>query len=139
MWSCHHATGCFFCIFGWYFYIEIRLKSEKKILLSSSRAYSLSPPTFLLSTPVENSEATLKKATKCNKESVAYVVVNFAFVNFDLSLCVLFFFSIYKVSNLPESLKKTNGIWERRKKKVQNVGVHVQWPKNNLNISENAG
>ena len=32
----------FCCIFGWYFYIEIRLKYEKIILLSSSRAFSLS-------------------------------------------------------------------------------------------------
>ena len=30
--------------------IEIRLKYEKKILLSSSRAFSLSTPTFSLST-----------------------------------------------------------------------------------------
>ena len=80
------------------------------MLFVSSRAFSLSTPTFLLSTPVENSEATLKKATKCNKESVAYVVVNFAFVNFKWSLCELLFFSIYKVPNLSESLKKTNGI-----------------------------
>ena len=40
---------------------------KKNILLSSSRAFSLSTPTFSLSTPVENSEATCKKATKCNK------------------------------------------------------------------------
>ena len=39
-----------FCsIFGRYFYIEIRLKYEKIILLSSSRAFSLS-------TPMENSK-----------------------------------------------------------------------------------
>ena len=57
-----------------YFYIEIRLKYEKNILLSSSRAFSLktvlfvrsraftlSTPTFSLSTPMENSEATWKK------------------------------------------------------------------------------
>ena len=65
----------FCCIFGWYFYIEFRLKCEKNIpalelfhclplwktvLFVSSRAFSLS-------TPVENSEATWKKATKCNK------------------------------------------------------------------------
>ena len=50
----------FCCIFGWYFYIEIRLKYEKNILLSSSRAFSSS-------TPVDNSEATWKEATKCNK------------------------------------------------------------------------
>ena len=57
----------FCCIFGWYFYIEIRLKYKRNILLSSSRAFSLSTPAFLLSTPVENSLATWKKATKCNK------------------------------------------------------------------------
>ena len=57
----------FCCIFGWYFYIEIRLKYEKNILLSSSRAFSLSTHTFSLSTSVDNSEATWKKATKCNK------------------------------------------------------------------------
>ena len=75
----------FCCIFVWYFFIEIRLKYEKKIfccpalelfhclplwktvLFVSSRAFSLSTPTFLLSTPAENSEATWKKATKCNK------------------------------------------------------------------------
>ena len=51
----------FCCNFGWYFYIEIRLKYEIKIiLLSSSRAISLS-------TPVNNSVATWKRATKCNK------------------------------------------------------------------------
>ena len=51
----------FCCIFGWYFYIKTRLKYEKKILLSSCRAFSLS-------TPVNNSEFTWKKATKCNKK-----------------------------------------------------------------------
>ena len=39
----------------------------KTVLFVSSRAFSLSTPTFLLSTPVENSDATWKKATKCNK------------------------------------------------------------------------
>ena len=39
----------------------------KTVLFVSSRAFSLSTPTFLLSTPVENSEATWKKATKYNK------------------------------------------------------------------------
>ena len=41
----------------------------KTILLSSSRAFSLSIPTFLLSTPVENSEATWKKNYKMQKMS----------------------------------------------------------------------
>ena len=40
---------------------------KKQILLSSSRAFSLSTPTFPLSNPVDNSEATWKKAKKCNK------------------------------------------------------------------------
>ena len=39
----------------------------KTVLFVSSRAFSLSTPTYSLSTPVENSEATWKKATKCNK------------------------------------------------------------------------
>ena len=39
----------------------------KTVLFVSSRAFLLSTPTFLLSTPVENNEATWKKATKCNK------------------------------------------------------------------------
>ena len=39
----------------------------KTVLFVNSRAFLLSTPTFLLSTPVENSEATWKKATKCNK------------------------------------------------------------------------
>ena len=34
---------------------------EKIILFSRSRAFSLSTPTFWLSTPVDNSEATWKK------------------------------------------------------------------------------
>ena len=42
----------FCCIFAWYFYIEVRLKYEKNILLSSSRAFSLS-------TPIENSAVCL--------------------------------------------------------------------------------
>ena len=58
----------FCCIFGWYFYIKIRLKYEKKNLMSSCRAFSLSTPTSSLSTPVNNSEFTWKKATKCNKK-----------------------------------------------------------------------
>ena len=64
----------FCCIFGWYFFIKIRLKYEKIILLSSSRAFLLSTLIFLLSastfqfsTPMDNSEATWNKATKCNK------------------------------------------------------------------------
>ena len=39
----------------------------KTVLFVSSRAFLLSTPTFLLSTLYKNSEATWKKATKCNK------------------------------------------------------------------------
>ena len=39
----------------------------KTVLFVSSRAFSLPTPTFSLSTPVDNSEARWKKATKCNK------------------------------------------------------------------------
>ena len=40
----------------------------KTVLFVSSRAFLLSTPTFLFSTPVKKSEATWKKATKCNKD-----------------------------------------------------------------------
>jgi hypothetical protein len=45
----------------------------KTVLIVSSRAFWLSTPTFSLSTPVDNSEATWKKATKCNKSACAFV------------------------------------------------------------------
>ena len=48
----------------------------KTVLFVSSRAFSLSTPTFLLSTPAENSEATWKKATKCNK--INYISILFS-------------------------------------------------------------
>jgi hypothetical protein len=53
---CFPALELFHCLPLW--------KTE---LFVSSRAFLLSTPTFLLSTHVENSEATWKKATKCNK------------------------------------------------------------------------
>ena len=40
------------------------------VLFVSSRAFPLSTSTFLLSTPVKNSEGTRKKTTKCNKKNV---------------------------------------------------------------------
>ena len=40
---------------------------QKNILLSSSRAFSLSTSALLLSTPVENSEATRKKSYKMQR------------------------------------------------------------------------
>ena len=69
-----------------FFYIEVMLiccpaldlfhslPLWKTVLFVSSRAFSLSTPTFLLSTPVEHSEATWKKATKCNNQ----LLVNFS-------------------------------------------------------------
>ena len=42
----------------------------KTVLFVSSRAFLLSTPIFLFSTPVEESEATWKKATKCNKQQI---------------------------------------------------------------------
>ena len=63
----------FCCIFWWYFYIEITLKYEKNVLLSSSRAFSLSTPNILSSIPMYNCETTWKKATKCNKLYVPWV------------------------------------------------------------------
>ena len=58
----------------------------KTVLFVSSRAFSLSTPTFLLSTPVE---ATWKKATKCNKEVFLWCklllcsVINWPVLQFD--------------------------------------------------------
>ena len=53
---CFPALELFHCLPLW-----------KTVLFVSSRAFLLSTPTFLLSTSVEISEATWKKATKCNK------------------------------------------------------------------------
>ena len=60
------------CIFGQYFFIEIRLKYEKKMLLFHclplwKTVLFVSSRAFSLSTSVDNSEAIWKKATKCNK------------------------------------------------------------------------
>ena len=51
----------------------------KTVLFVSSRAFSLSTPTFLLSTPVDNREATWKKATKCNKQAMDLIVIVFSY------------------------------------------------------------
>ena len=53
---CFPALELFHCLPLW-----------KTVLFVSSRAFLLSTPPFLFSTPVEESEATWKKATKCNK------------------------------------------------------------------------
>ena len=75
----------FCCIFGWYFYIEISLKYEKLILLSSSRTFSLSIPYMENSTVLSDLELFHcpplwtkvrlhgKKTTKCNKVLCKYV------------------------------------------------------------------
>ena len=75
----------FCCILGWHFQIESGWNMKRSFccpalelfyclplwkteLFVSSRAFLLSTPTFSLSTTVDNSEATWKKATKCNKD-----------------------------------------------------------------------
>ena len=58
----------------------------KTVLFVSSRAFLLSTPTFLLSTPAENSEATWKKATKCNKQFYLALEDNFTTVQKKLQL-----------------------------------------------------
>ena len=119
-WSCHYATECFVA----YFFIEIRLKYEKNILLSSSRAFSLStpmenskqcclsalelfhclPPLFwCLPGPVENSEATWKKATKCDKYFVFGWFIDDKIGNHSSEKRCLFPYSIFIfVNNLLE-------------------------------------
>ena len=92
----------FCCIFGWYFYNEIRLKYEKNILLFSSRAFSLSTPTFSLSTPVDNSEATWKKATKCNK-------IHFSKTDFRAKI----YSQLTFVLKTPVTLKKNKEAWKK--------------------------
>ena len=91
-WSCHYATGCFVAFLGdistlksgWNMKkifccpaLELFhcLPLWKTVLFVSSRAFLLSTPTFLFSTPVEKSEATWKKATKCNKHD--YLIFHF--------------------------------------------------------------
>ena len=66
---CFPALELFHCLPLW-----------KTALFVSSRAFLLSTPTFLLSTSVEISEATWKKATKCNKRP---------FLVFSYLLCLL--------------------------------------------------
>ena len=45
----------------------------KKIPLSSSRAFLLSAPTFLLSIPMDNSDATRKKSYKMQQTQLKYI------------------------------------------------------------------
>ena len=109
----------FCCIFGWYFYIEIRLKYEKNILLSSSRAFSLSTHTFSLSTPVDNSEATWIKLQNATKDSqsilnwfwhmtclmrirgvilfvIMYIIIDCTYVHtWYIHMCMYYWFSTY--------------------------------------------
>ena len=67
----------FCCIFGWYFFIKIRLKMKKIFYCPALELFCCLPlwktvlfvssGAFSLSTSMDNSEATWKKATKCNK------------------------------------------------------------------------
>ena len=85
-WSCHYATGCFVAFLGDISIMKLGwnvkklfccpalelyycLPLWKTVLFVSSRAFSLSTPTFLLSTTVENSEATRKKLQNATNHS----------------------------------------------------------------------
>ena len=92
-WSCHYATGCFVAFLGDIFslksgknikkletyfalfiFLDFRIVCVvypygKQCCLSALELFHCLPPLFLLSTPVENSEAIWKKATKCNKKT----------------------------------------------------------------------
>ena len=67
-----------FRTFGWLFYTKVRLKYEKDILLSSSRAFSLSTPTFLLSTPVDNRAVRLHGKSLQNATKPKFVSIFFS-------------------------------------------------------------
>ena len=101
-WSCHYATGCFVAFLGEFSLLKSgwnmkkifccpalelfhSLPLWKTVLFVSSRAFSLS-------TPVENSEATWKKATKCNKP-ICYVLFQI-FPNFN-RIDNFFYFEAY--------------------------------------------
>ena len=71
----------------------------KTVLFVSSRAFSLSIPTFLLSTPVENSEATWKKAIKCNKILQSSIPVNCYYV-VDLLMAYLELFHLLQACRI---------------------------------------
>ena len=89
-WSCHYGTGCFVTFLGdisilksgWnmkkiFFCPDLELfhclPLWKTMLFVSSRAFSLS-------TPVNNSETTWKKATKCNKNCFLKPFAHFAWL-----------------------------------------------------------
>ena len=121
VWSCHYATGCFVAFLGDISILKSGWNLEKlfccpalelfhclplwkTVLFVSSRAFLLSTPTFLFSTPVEKSEATWKKATKCNKNN---------FLNFPACFWIPIFFSNLNSNcsnsyerNLQEQVKK---------------------------------
>ena len=61
---CFPALELFHCLPLW-----------KTVLFVISRDFSLSTLFFLLSTPVDNSEATWKKDTKCNKLGLLQAVI----------------------------------------------------------------
>ena len=47
----------------------------KKVLFVSSKAFSLTTPTFSLSTPVDNSEATWKKSYKMQQNDITCLIL----------------------------------------------------------------
>ena len=100
---CFPALELFHCLPLW--------KTE---LFVSSRAFLLSTPTFLLSTHVENSEATWKKATKCNKLKIQGDLVN------------------YLVKNRPDCKIQT---WEKRLSiSLFHVQMRLVFKKKNIHI-----
>ena len=88
----------FCCIFGWYFYVKSDWNMKKifccpalELFHCLAPLFHCLPPlyqyyTFPLSTPVENGEATWKKATKCNKYLNTYEVA--------MQLCSVAHFSV---------------------------------------------
>ena len=106
VWLCYDTT---------FFYIEMRPNYQEINVLFSSRAFLLSTPTFLLSTLYKNSEATWKKATKCNKKCCLlrthlWTLANpSTYYNYCLILWYhLFFLYSYDVSNASLSHPSVN-------------------------------
>jgi hypothetical protein len=85
----------------------------------SSRAFSLSTPTFLLSAPVENSEATWKKATKCNKQIDTFSKQHSSTI---ISL------HQNQDKSIKHVVKMENGMGSPLAAKKLNVGKYPGWP-----------
>ena len=138
-WSCHYATWCFLAFLGDISTLKSGWNMKKKfccpalelfhclplwktVLFVSSRAFSLS-------TPLENSEATWKKPTKCNKSQFCSRVQK----NLRSTKKVLYQFLVSVISRGPlkflkdtklirndqrgyQCAKKTNNVWQPMKR-----------------------